>query len=186
MDTALVLIRHGLTDWNLAGRLQGRTDIPLNDTGRGQARGAGRELVGQDFSLILASPLGRAQETAALIAEELNAETGQPVPDLIERGFGPLEGRIMAEVSDEESVSLQSQLEPIDDILRRAIPALIDLSVEHAGKKVAVVSHGATMRAIRDALAGTKLPRGVENGEIIQINIQRLNELAEELDLVSC
>ena len=93
-----MLIRHGLTDWNLAGRLQGRTDIPLNDTGRGQARGVGRELVGQGFSLILASPLGRAQETAALIAEELNAETGQPVPDLIERGFGPLEGRIMAEV----------------------------------------------------------------------------------------
>jgi len=186
MDTALVLIRHGLTDWNLAGRLQGRTDIPLNDTGREQARGVGRELQGQGFSLVLASPLGRAQETAALIARELEAETGRSVPELIERGFGPLEGRIMAQVSDEESASVQDQLEPIDEILRRAIPALVDLSIEHAGRKVAVVSHGATMRAIRDALAGTKLPRGVDNGEVIEIDIQRLRELAEGLDLVSC
>lgn len=186
MDTALVLIRHGLTDWNLVGRLQGRTDIPLNETGREQARRVGRELAGQGFSLVLASPLGRAQETAALIAEELNIDTGRPVPELIERGFGPLEGRIMAEVSDEESAALRDQLEPIAHILNRAIPALLNLCEEHAGKKVAVVSHGATMRVILDALAGTKLPRGVENGEIIQIDIQRLKELAEELDLVSC
>ena len=56
MDTSLALVRHGQTDWNLAGRLQGRTDIPLNETGREQAREVGRKLIGQDFSLILASP----------------------------------------------------------------------------------------------------------------------------------
>ena len=185
MDTALALIRHGLTDWNLAGRLQGRTDIPLNDIGREQAREVGRELQGAGWSLFLASPLGRAQETAALIAQEAGAEVGPPVPELIERSFGPLEGRILAEVSDEESAAAQPELEPIEQILRRAIPALLRLTVKYAGQKIAVVSHGATMRVIRDALTGTKAPYGVENGELIHIDLDRLQALARELDLVT-
>ncbi|MGH3654437.1 histidine phosphatase family protein [Glutamicibacter sp.] len=185
MDTSLALVRHGQTDWNLAGRLQGRTDIPLNDTGREQAREVGRRLIGQNWSLVLASPLERAQETAVLIAQQIGAETGNPVPELIERGFGPLEGRIMAEVSDEESAAAKDQLEPHADILSRAVPALLDLASKHAGRKVMIVSHGATMRTIRDALAGTREPQGVENGEMLDVDLIRLEQIASELDLVA-
>lgn len=185
MDTALALIRHGQTDWNLAGRLQGRTDIELNDTGRDQARAVGRELSGQRWDLVLASPLGRAQETAALIAAELGIDTGAPVDDLIERGFGPLEGRIMAEVSDEEAASVEDQTEPRQQVLRRAIPALEKLAEQYAGRRVLVVSHGATMRIVRDALAEQALARGVENGEVIPVDLARLGELAQLLSLDS-
>ncbi|HCM94065.1 histidine phosphatase family protein [Glutamicibacter arilaitensis] len=185
METSLALVRHGQTDWNLAGRLQGRTDIPLNETGREQARAVGRALAGQGWSLILGSPLERAQETATLMAEQLGAATGDAVPELIERGFGPLESRIMAEVSEEETAAAKDQLEPRADILSRAIPALLELAKAHAGTKIMIVSHGATMRNIRDALAGTKEARGVENGEVLDIDLRRLQQLADELDLVA-
>lgn len=185
MDTSLALVRHGQTDWNLAGRLQGQTDIPLNETGREQAREVGRKLIGQDFSLILASPLARARETAVLIAQQIGAATGNAVPELIERGFGPLEGRIMAEVSDKESAAAADQIEPRAHILNRAVPALLGLASKHTGRKIMIVSHGATMRTIRDALAGTRQAQGVENGEIIDVDLARLEQLAGESDLVA-
>ena len=185
MDTSLALVRHGQTDWNLAGRLQGRTDIPLNETGREQAHEVGRKLIGEGFSLVLSSPLERAQETAVLIAQQIGAATGNAVPELIERGFGPLEGRIMAEVSDEESAAAAERIEPRDHILSRAVPALLEIANRHAGRKIMIVSHGATMRTIRDALAGTMEPQGVENGEILDVDLARLAQLADELDLVS-
>lgn len=184
MDTALALVRHGQTDWNLAGRLQGRTDIELNDTGRHQARSLGRFLKGRGWDLLLASPLARAQETAALIAEQLGAETGPAVHPLIERSFGPLEGRIMAEVSDLEAAEVQHELETHRQILDRALPALLQLVQEHEGRRIMIVSHGATMRVIRDALAGGKQAQGVDNGEVIDIDLERLKEIAAELDPV--
>lgn len=184
MDTALALVRHGQTDWNLAGRLQGRTDIELNETGRHQARSLGRFLKGKGWDLLLASPLARAQQTAALIAEQLGAETGPAVHTLTERSFGPLEGRIMAEVSDLEAAEVQHELETHQQILDRALPALLQLVQEHAGRRIMVVSHGATMRTIRDALAGSRQPQGVENGEVIDIDLKRLKEIAADLDTV--
>lgn len=185
METSLALVRHGQTDWNVAGRLQGRTDIELNDTGRAQARAVGRELLGQGWDLVLASPLGRAQETAQLIADELGVSTGVAVPGLIERGFGPLEGRIRAEVSDEEFESVRTELEPRDEILNRALPTLRELAKMHQGRKVLIVSHGATMRNIRDELVGETLSHGVENGEVIHLDLDRLSELVADLQLTT-
>lgn len=181
MDTALALVRHGQTDWNLAGRLQGRTDIELNGTGREQARGVGRKLRGQGWDLVLGSPLSRAARTAQLIAEELQAETGDPVPEVIERGFGPLEGRIMAEIPDAEARLLAERTEDRQDVLRRAVPALQRLLEANPGRRILVVSHGATMRIVRDALAGEPLGTKVENGEVVHIDPTRLAELVREL-----
>ncbi|WP_313814643.1 histidine phosphatase family protein [Glutamicibacter sp.] len=180
MDTALALVRHGQTDWNLVGRLQGRTDIELNETGRNQARRLGRYLRGKEWDLILASPLGRAQETAALIAEQAGMSTGPAVPELIERGFGSLEGRIMSEVSDEEAALVNHELETHPAILDRALPALLELAQQYAGQRVMIVSHGATMRTVRDALAGERLQKSVENGEILEIDLQLLSELHQQ------
>ena len=69
MTGRLVVVRHGQTDWNKAGRMQGSSDIPLNDRGREQAHEAGRALAEQNefWNYLGASPLSRAQETARII-----------------------------------------------------------------------------------------------------------------------
>lgn len=185
MDTALALVRHGQTDWNLAGRMQGRTDIDLNDPGRAQARELGRELNGQNWDLVVASPLSRAQETALLIAAELDVEHAAPVADVIERGFGPLEGRIMAEVSEAEATTLAAETEDRETVLHRMLGALSVLVQENPGRKILVISHGAAMRIVRDALAGVRIHDGVTNGELLKIDLERMHELREELGLVT-
>src|SRR5689334_7037388 len=94
--TVLTLVRHGETDWNRARRIQGLTDIPLNDTGRTQARDAATGLLHQlDPTVpvvVAASDLARARETAEIIAETLGAQTPRLYPDLRERGYGQAEG----------------------------------------------------------------------------------------------
>jgi len=94
--TSLTLIRHGETDWNLTRRIQGSTDIPLNDTGRQQAKDAAagvRDRVNLDAPVVVvASDLSRASETAEIIAGELGLRVSRLYPDLRERGYGEAEG----------------------------------------------------------------------------------------------
>ena len=89
------LVRHGETEWARLGRHTGRTDIPLTDTGRDQARALGRRLAGHAFDLVLTSPLARASETAALAGF---AETARPDPDLREWDYGAFEGRLTDDI----------------------------------------------------------------------------------------
>ena len=90
--TTFALIRHGQTDWNAQRRLQGSTDIPLNDVGRAQARDAVAVLSAYEWDAIASSPLSRAAETADLIAAGLGLSDVRRVPELTERSFGPAEG----------------------------------------------------------------------------------------------
>ena len=91
----LWLIRHGETEWARLGRHTGRTDVPLTETGRDQARALGRRLVGHRFDLVLTSPLSRASETAALAGFGAGAVVD---PDLREWDYGIFEGRLTSEI----------------------------------------------------------------------------------------
>ncbi len=88
-------MRHGETEWARLGRHTGRTDVPLTDLGREQARALGGRLAGHRFGLVLTSPLSRASETAALAGFGAVAE---PDPDLAEWDYGSLEGRETADI----------------------------------------------------------------------------------------
>ena len=92
------LVRHGETEWAKLGRHTGRTDVPLTDTGRRQARALGRRLAGVRFGLVLTSPLSRAADTAALAGF---GEVAVVDPDLREWDYGAFEGRLTTDIRGE-------------------------------------------------------------------------------------
>src|SRR6266700_6239507 len=97
--TTLCLVRHGETDWNLSGQLQGRQDIALNQNGRDQARLAGAYLKQWSWDGIVSSPLARASESAAIIARGIDAEAVRFIDDLMEIDVGEASGLTRAEAT---------------------------------------------------------------------------------------
>ena len=145
--TTFALIRHGQTDWNAQRRLQGSSDIPLNDVGRGQARDAVAVLSGQEWDTIVSSPLGRAAETAELIAEGLGLTVARHVPELTERSFGPAEG--LQAGPELEALRIPGGFrgaESDDEAASRGLAALEALAEEFRGRRVLVVAHGTLLR----------------------------------------
>ncbi len=97
--THLIVIRHGETAWNRERRLQGQLDIPLNETGRAQARALATALAGEPIDAVYASDLSRAMATAAPLAEVLGLQV-RPDARLRERSYGTLQGKTYAEVAE--------------------------------------------------------------------------------------
>jgi uncharacterized phosphatase len=161
--TTFALVRHGQTDWNAQRRLQGSTDIPLNDVGRGQARDAVAMLSGHEWDAIVSSPLSRAAETAHLIAGGLGLSVARHVPELTERSFGPAEGlqagpelealRIPGGFRDAESE---------DEAASRGLAALENLAEEFRGGRVLVVAHGTLLRVSLSRAIGQTL-KSIDN-----------------------
>ncbi len=85
----VVIVRHGETEWSLAGRHTSNTDLPLTDRGREQASGLAAKLAGRDFELVLCSPLQRAVQTCRLAGF---GEVAEPCEDLREWDYGDYEG----------------------------------------------------------------------------------------------
>ncbi|MGN7413636.1 histidine phosphatase family protein [Paenibacillus sp. SAF-068] len=151
------LIRHGLTDWNAAGRIQGQTDIPLNGEGRAQAERLGRRLLTEEYQWdhIITSGLSRAQETGEIISKLLNVPMLEPDARLKERAFGQIEG-----LTSEERVArwgktwetLDLGQEQIADIQIRALAFLEDLWSAYPDQNVLIVTHGAFLANLLTAL----------------------------------
>lgn len=97
MTTTLLLVRHGETDWAEERRHTGRTDVPLNDVGRAQARALAGHLPLDGVVAVWCSPLSRAVETAALAGLVVDRED----PDLLEWDYGTAEGRTTQQLREE-------------------------------------------------------------------------------------
>ena len=87
----IFVTRHGQTEWNALGKIQGRKDIELNEIGREQAEMTRKKLMNEKIDLIISSSLKRAKETAEIINKEFNVEILED-KRLVERGFGDFEG----------------------------------------------------------------------------------------------
>ncbi|RDV10280.1 histidine phosphatase family protein [Arthrobacter sp. RT-1] len=156
--TTFALVRHGQTDWNAERRLQGSTDIPLNDVGRGQARDAVAVLAPYEWDAIVSSPLSRAAETADLIAEGLGLEVVRRVPELTERSFGPAEGMQAGPELDALRVPGGFQgAESEDEAAERGLGALEALAEEFRGQRLLVVTHGTLLRVSLSRAIGRTL-----------------------------
>ena len=156
--TTFALVRHGQTDWNAERRLQGATDIPLNDVGRGQARDAVAVLAPYEWDAIVSSPLSRAAETADLIAEGLGLTVSRRVPELTERSFGPAEG--MQAGPELEALRVPGGFkgaESEDEAADRGIAALEALAEEFRGQRLLVVTHGTLLRVSLSRAIGQTL-----------------------------
>lgn len=160
----LLLVRHGITDWNREGRFQGHLDPPLSEQGREEARLLGRRLAASADdrpARIIASSLGRARQTAELIATEL-AAGGVPLepdldPRLIEIGQGEWEGQTHADLEQYDAERYVAWRrhggdkqppggEPIDDAIRRVNALLDELLSGDGAWPTCLVSHGGTLR----------------------------------------
>ncbi len=97
--TRIIAVRHGETSWNVDSRIQGQTDIDLNDTGRWQASRVGAALKGEKISAVYSSDLGRAHQTAQPIAEAAGIPV-IPNEGLRERSFGIFEGKTFDEIHE--------------------------------------------------------------------------------------
>jgi broad specificity phosphatase PhoE len=151
--TTLLLVRHGETDWNAEGRLQGHTDRPLSDYGRRQAQRLAEELDSEELAAIYSSDLARAHETAAIVGERLDLPV-ELDPDLREKDWGTWEGLTAVERDRVEFVGESTEAHQ-DRILR----ALHRISERHPGDaRVLVVTHGGSMRRVQTAAMGMALP----------------------------
>jgi probable phosphoglycerate mutase len=150
----LALIRHGQTDWNLAGRMQGRTDIPLNDTGREQALAAASALAAEHWDAVVSSPLVRARETAELIAAAIDVPLGASYDELTEQDFGAAEGTLVAELDARWPDRDYADKEPDEEVGPRGIRSLDRIALDHPGSRVLVVAHGTLIRHTLAAISG--------------------------------
>lgn len=145
----LYLVRHGETDWNNQRRIQGTTDIPLNDTGRAQAARTGTLLARRDWNAVITSPLSRAFETGSIIAAQLGLPEPATDARLVERNYGEAEGLDFGEMHRlfPENAHVPGR-EKRSAVAARAIEGLMDIAEKHPDEAVVVVSHGGLIRSV--------------------------------------
>jgi broad specificity phosphatase PhoE len=153
--TQLLLVRHGQSEWNADGRWQGQENPPLTDLGREQARRAARAVGAVDG--VYASPLQRAAETAAILAEELGVGPVATTAGLMERHAGTWQGLTRAEIEEAYPGYLVEGRRPPgwedDDAVRdRVFDALGGIAAEHPYGTVLAVGHAGVVFAVEAAL----------------------------------
>jgi len=192
--TRIIAIRHGETAWNVDTRIQGQLDVPLNETGRWQARRLGQAIAEEPIAAVYASDLARARETAQAIA----AVSGRPVfdePGLRERAFGGFEGYTWQEIEtrwpDQSERWRRRDLdfapggdgESLRDFYARCVAVATHLAAAHPGQTIALVAHGGVMDCLYRAAARIDLqaPRSWKLGNA---SINRLLYTPEGFTLI--
>ena len=164
-STRIIFVRHGETDWNATGRLQGQHDTPLNAVGRQQARRAAQRLASEPVRALYSSDLARAVETATIIGDPLGL-TVVTSPRLRERQYGAWEGLTAAEIQagyPEQYAQWRTrstdfappQGESRNVLLTRALAELQTIARRHTREMVVVVTHGGLCYVLINHILGS-------------------------------
>ena len=187
----ILITRHGQTDWNVLGKLQGQTDIELNDTGRMQAENIKELVKNEKIDLIITSPLKRAKETALIINQDNNI----PIIEdkrLMERYFGEFEGvtkedriklrEINLEIKDiwnyKKNIKLNT-MENMHDFCSRIYNFLDEVIKIYKDRNILIVTHGGASVPIicyfekypLESITDRNNIKSLENCEVIKFEI---------------
>ncbi len=155
--TTLLLARHGETDWNRELRIQGSSDIDLNELGRQQAQFLAQELTDVDLDAIYASDLSRARATAAAVAATHALEVNID-PRLRERSFGSWEGLTREDITAFPEGSRHDG-ESDEQVRERMLAAVQEIAAKHPGEQVLIVSHGGALNTLWHHALGVRIER---------------------------
>jgi probable phosphoglycerate mutase len=184
--TQICIVRHGETDWNAAGILQGWTDIPINDKGWQQAEILAQQFADLGISGVYASPLIRAFATAEFIAERLGLPPPRSHEGLKERCFGVIQGIPKSELSELNPALCQKILtrnpacdfeqgESMDEFADRIMDALVDVAKQNRGGRLLIVTHGWVLdvvtRHVRGLPRSAILPFKRRNGDCLWVEV---------------
>lgn len=168
--TDLLLVRHGLSEWNVAGRWQGWADVPLAPEGEAQAREARPALEGTGITSIVHSGMLRTARTAQLLAEDLGLPTIEAEPGLKEYDVGQWSGLTRPEIEARWPGALdawfQGRLpatpggESRDGFASRVLDAVRRVALTHPGGTVLCITHGGTVGALQRVLSDDGTQRG--------------------------
>lgn len=156
--TEIFLVRHGQTEWNVGGRFQGQSDVPLSAEGRVQATLVAEHFPAQRLKMVYASDLVRAAETGRAIAARLSAPLVL-TEKLREMFFGQWEGLTYDEIVDgwpdsgplffdAPEALIPPEGETFQMVQDRAVPFLEEVAEKHAGESIVLVAHGAIIRTL--------------------------------------
>lgn len=155
----VVIARHCETDWNKSGRIQGQTDIPLNDTGHAQAELLAKDVVQHGITKLISSDLMRARQTVGYVMRLLKLPATHDAR-LRENNFGTLEGLSHAEFWIKCGVKHKFGTDALNadftefggergsDVLARQLAVLDELKTLHADETVMIVGHGRSLRIL--------------------------------------
>lgn len=164
----ICLVRHGETEWNVRGILQGARDIPLNETGRTQAARTGQVLSALKWDRVFTSHLSRAYDTGAAIAAACGLPAPTVVPHIQERDFGIFDGwpsRGEGKPTAEQMAN-EPTVETRQATADRMEAALLKLCGENYGKDIVLVSHNGALGALLRRLFGQDVVRNLKNCSI--------------------
>jgi alpha-ribazole phosphatase len=157
--TDLLLIRHGETDWNIEGRYQGQSDVPLNKEGLKQATDLAKRLQHEPIDAIFSSDLRRAQKTAEILRDMSNAPLYLD-PRLREIHQGEWEGLLFSDIRTRYAKAFEKRLhdplqvappggETVGELRQRVLEAIDEIIVRYPRGLVAIVSHGLSLAIIK-------------------------------------
>ncbi|WP_307337511.1 histidine phosphatase family protein [Metabacillus malikii] len=185
--STISIVRHGETDWNIIGKLQGQTDIPLNQHGMEQAMYCGNFLKTEKWDVIITSPLKRAKQTAEIINKCLNLPIVE-MEEFVERGFGIAEGMEQEERLERFPTGIIPDQEEMNSFENRVVTGIEKVRQRYFQQKIVLIAHGAVINALLANLSNGEIGTGkteIVNASISNIQYNETGWKIKEYNIIS-